>query len=105
MVSVVFAMHYLHSHGSVMYTLVFLFTTLVRGQTTTRLPPAPSYSDGVFSSPNTYNTQILDQGTELNITWTTRYESVNLYLIVGTDYAHSQPLTGIISEIFSEAIF
>ncbi|KAH0343425.1 hypothetical protein KCU81_g5210, partial [Aureobasidium melanogenum] len=76
-----------------MYTLLFLFTTLARGQTTTRLPPAPSYSDGVFSSPNTYNTQILDQGTVLNITWTTRYESVNLYLIVGTDYAHSQPLT------------
>ncbi|KAH0032184.1 hypothetical protein KCU78_g2645, partial [Aureobasidium melanogenum] len=76
-----------------MYTLLFLLTGIAQGQTTTRLPPAPSYTDGVFSSPNTFNTQIIDQGTELNITWTTTYKSVNLYLIFGVDYTRPVALT------------
>lgn len=92
------AMRYSYFHGSIAHTLLFLLMAIARGQTTTRLPAAPSYSDGVFSSPNTFNTQIIDQGTELNVTWTTIYKSVNLYLIFGVDYTHSMPLTRTIAE-------
>jgi len=77
---------------SVAYTLLFLVTTIVRGQTTTRLSAAPSYADGVFTSPNTAATQIFDQGIDINITWATNYNSVNLYLINGVNYDASKPL-------------
>jgi hypothetical protein len=77
----------------VAYTLLFLVTPIVQGQTTTQLPPAPSYPDGVFTSPNTAATQIFDNGIDINITWATYYDSVNLYLINGVDYVASKALT------------
>jgi hypothetical protein len=79
-------------YGGVVYTLLFFVATIVRGQTTTRLPAPPSYSDGVFTSPNTYVTQILDNGINVNVSWTTTYQRVNLYFITGGDYANSKSL-------------
>ncbi|KEQ95499.1 hypothetical protein AUEXF2481DRAFT_5100 [Aureobasidium subglaciale EXF-2481] len=73
-------------------TLLFLVGPIVQGQTTTRLPAAPSYQDGVFSSPDTAITQIVDKGVEMNVTWATSYESVNLYLIFGQDYTNPRGL-------------
>ncbi|KAI4728745.1 hypothetical protein E4T49_03527 [Aureobasidium sp. EXF-10728] len=80
-------MHYFSLH-----VLLLLATTTVQAQTTTRLPPAPAYRDGVFTSPNTFNTQILDKGSEMNITWTTSYKTVNLFVIFGQDYVNSRAL-------------
>ncbi|KAI4762619.1 hypothetical protein E4T52_10744 [Aureobasidium sp. EXF-3400] len=80
-------------YRSVAYTLLFLSSTVVRGQTTTQLSPAPSYSDGIFTSPNTAATQIFDKGIDINITWATSYDSVNLYLINGVNYGASKGLT------------
>lgn len=93
-------MCYYTFHDGIACMLLFLIATaaIVRGQTTTRLPQAPSYKDGVFTSPNTYTTQILDKGIETNVTWTTTYESVNLYLIFGTDYVNSKGLKRITTQ-------
>jgi hypothetical protein len=80
-------------YESVAYTLLFLVATIVHGQTTTRLPAPPAYADGDFTSPNNAATQIVDNGISLNITWETSYDSVNLYLVTGGDYANSEALT------------
>jgi hypothetical protein len=79
--------------ASAAYILLFCVATIVQGQTTTRLPPAAAYADGSFTSPNNAATQILDDGINLNITWSTSFPSVNLYLITGDDYGNSQALT------------
>lgn len=86
-------MHYLNYHGSVTYTLLLSFATIARGQTTTAFPAPSLYPDGAFLVPDTVRLPILDQGTQLNITWTTTYESVNLYLIFGQDYNQPKALT------------
>ncbi|KAG9961366.1 hypothetical protein KCU61_g5682, partial [Aureobasidium melanogenum] len=93
MVRVVSAMHYLSSHGRVMYTLLFLLPAIARGQTTTAFPAPALYPDGAFLVPDTVRLPILDQGTLLNVTWTTTYENVNLYLIFGGDYNQPKALT------------
>lgn len=90
-------------YGSVVYTLLFLIATTVRSQvlsdpaTTTTLfgslPSAPAYADGAFTSPNNEATPILDNGVNLNITWTTTYSTVNLYRITGDDFGNPQALT------------
>jgi hypothetical protein len=84
-------------HNCVAYTLLFLLATIVRCQTTTTLPGPPSYPDGIFTSPNTVETQILDKGMEMNVTWETTYANVNLYLIFGQGYANPRGLKSIVS--------
>ncbi|THX32721.1 hypothetical protein D6D10_08038 [Aureobasidium pullulans] len=79
-------------HNCVAYTLLFLLATIARCQTTTTLPGPPSYPDGIFTSPNTVETQILDKGMEMNVTWETTYANVNLYLIFGQGYANPRGL-------------
>ncbi|THW89572.1 hypothetical protein D6D15_05174 [Aureobasidium pullulans] len=79
-------------HNCVAYTLLFLLAVIVRCQTTTTLPGPPSYPDGIFTSPNTVETQILDKGMEMNVTWETTYANVNLYLIFGQGYANPRGL-------------
>ncbi|THW04967.1 hypothetical protein D6D24_10400 [Aureobasidium pullulans] len=79
-------------HNCVAYTVLLLLTTIVRCQTTTTLPGPPSYPDGIFTSPNTVETQILDKGMEMNVTWETTYADVNLYLIFGQGYANPRGL-------------
>lgn len=93
MVRVIFAMHYLNCHGSVFYTFLSIFTSIARCQTTTAFPAPALYPDGAFLVPDTVRLPILDQGTLLNVTWTTTYESVNLYLIFGGDYNQPKALT------------
>jgi hypothetical protein len=66
--------------------LSLLYAQLVRSQTTTYLPPPPLYSDGRFISPDTSGTQIFSEGSTMNVSWTTKYSSVHLYLLSGTDY-------------------
>ncbi|KAI1128181.1 hypothetical protein F5Y10DRAFT_179309 [Nemania abortiva] len=47
--------------------------------------PALDYTDGSFTEPNG-GTSSYDQGNQMNISWTTTYETSNLYLIVGYDW-------------------
>ncbi|KAI0097838.1 hypothetical protein GGR51DRAFT_457770 [Nemania sp. FL0031] len=47
--------------------------------------PALEYTDGSFSEPNG-GTSSYDQGNQMNISWTTTYETSNLYLIVGYEW-------------------
>ncbi|KAJ8129575.1 hypothetical protein O1611_g4053 [Lasiodiplodia mahajangana] len=47
--------------------------------------PALDYTDGSFSEPNG-GTSSYDQGNKMNISWTTSYETSNLYLIVGYEW-------------------
>ena len=50
------------------------------------LPPAPKYQHGAFTSPNTTQNQIYAQGSQMNITWRTDYDSVNIDLIKSLDF-------------------
>lgn len=93
MVRVVSAMHCLLAHGSVLYTLLLLFISNARGQITTAFQAPALYPDGAFLVPDTVRLPILDQGTLLNVTWTTTYESVNLYFMFGGDYNQPKALT------------
>jgi len=68
--------------------LLLLFAIIVQGQTTT-LPEAQEYTDGLFTNPINTDTPMLDVGAVINVTWTTTYEVVNLFLIFGTDYTDS----------------
>ena len=51
------------------------------------LPPPPDYDDGEFINPDTSKTQAFTVGSTMNVSWTTKYPSINLYLIYGQDYA------------------
>jgi hypothetical protein len=50
------------------------------------LPPPPDYPDGGFISPNTTDVYIFSEGSTMNVSWETKYPSINLYLITGTEY-------------------
>ncbi|KAI1179541.1 hypothetical protein F4777DRAFT_533004 [Nemania sp. FL0916] len=60
------------------------------------LPPpgeaALPYTDGSFGEPNG-GTASYDEGNKMNISWTTAYETSNLYLIVGYDWVQPVQLT------------
>lgn len=47
--------------------------------------PAPEYTDGKFFEPNgaLFN---YDEGSRMNISWVSKYETHNVWLIVGYDY-------------------
>lgn len=83
------------SYGSIVYSLLVFVATIVRGQTTafSTLPPAPTYSDGRFTSPDTSRNQVIDKGVIWNVTWTTSFNSVNLYLIFGDGWNSPKALT------------
>ncbi|CAK3899481.1 hypothetical protein B0A51_16457 [Lecanosticta acicola] len=55
-------------------------------QTTTHLPAPPTYTDGKFTNPDTSKAQIFTDGSEMNVTWTTTYDSVTLWLIYDGHY-------------------
>ncbi|KAI0871820.1 hypothetical protein GGS24DRAFT_41830 [Hypoxylon argillaceum] len=54
--------------------------------------PALDYTDGSFSEPNG-GTSSYDPGNKMNISWTTTYETSNVYLIAGYDWASPVQLT------------
>ncbi|KAI0439174.1 hypothetical protein F4803DRAFT_54917 [Xylaria telfairii] len=54
--------------------------------------PALEYTDGSFSEPNG-GTSSYSPGNKMNISWTTTYETTNIYLIVGYDWAAPIQLT------------
>ncbi|KAI0865528.1 hypothetical protein F4860DRAFT_510067 [Xylaria cubensis] len=54
--------------------------------------PALDYTDGTFSEPNG-GTSSYSPGNKMNISWTTTYETTNIYLIVGYDWAAPIQLT------------
>ncbi|KAF2964168.1 hypothetical protein GQX73_g9396 [Xylaria multiplex] len=54
--------------------------------------PALEYTDGAFSEPNG-GTSSYGEGNQMNISWTTTYETTNIYLIVGYDWASPIQLT------------
>ncbi|KAK5631403.1 hypothetical protein RRF57_007117 [Xylaria bambusicola] len=72
-----------------------LLATLALGQDDS-LPapgqPALTYTDGAFSEPNG-GTSSYTQGNQMNISWTTTYETTSIYLIVGYDWANPIQLT------------
>lgn len=81
-------MHQSSFYTGVRFMLLLLFAIIVQGQTTT-LPEAQEYTDGLFTNPINTDTPMLDVGAVINVTWTTTYEVVNLFLIFGTDYTDS----------------
>ncbi|TGJ87118.1 hypothetical protein E0Z10_g1668 [Xylaria hypoxylon] len=54
--------------------------------------PALEYINGTFSEPNG-GTSSYGEGNQMNISWTTTYETTNIYLIVGYDWASPIQLT------------
>ena len=66
--------------------LSLVYAPLAETQSTSYLPPPPLYDDGRFLSPDTSRTQIFSEGSTMNVSWTTRFPSVHLYLLSGTDY-------------------
>lgn len=56
-----------------------------------RLPPPPNYDTGVFKSPNTSTTQSFTEGSQINVTWETSYDAINLYFIADGQYG--DPIT------------
>ncbi|KAJ3580336.1 hypothetical protein NPX13_g214 [Xylaria arbuscula] len=54
--------------------------------------PALTYTDGAYSEPNG-GTSSYNQGAQMNISWTTTYETTSIYLIVGYDWANPIQLT------------
>ncbi|KAI1753726.1 hypothetical protein F4782DRAFT_66608 [Xylaria castorea] len=54
--------------------------------------PALDYTDGSFGEPNG-GTWSYSPGNKMNISWTTTYETTNIYLIVGYDWAAPTQLT------------
>ncbi|THW78531.1 hypothetical protein D6D17_10103 [Aureobasidium pullulans] len=81
-------MHQSSFYTGVRFMLLLLFAIIVHGQTTT-LPEAQEYTDGLFTNPINTDTPLLDVGAVINVTWTTTYEVVDLFLIFGTDYTDS----------------
>ncbi|THV97882.1 hypothetical protein D6D25_09036 [Aureobasidium pullulans] len=81
-------MHQSSFYTGVRFMLLLLFAIIVQGQTTT-LPEAQEYTDGLFTNPINTDTPMLDVGAVINVTWTTTYQVVNLFLIFGTDYTDS----------------
>jgi hypothetical protein len=63
-----------------------LYTLLSRhaiAQTTTALPPAQTYANGKFHSPDTAKTQVFTIGSTMTISWDTVFTSVDIYLVSG----------------------
>ncbi|KAI1275866.1 hypothetical protein F5Y07DRAFT_160536 [Xylaria sp. FL0933] len=54
--------------------------------------PALDYTDGSFSEPNG-GTASYNQGAQMNISWTTIYETTSIYLIAGYNWAAPIQLT------------
>ncbi|KAI0427843.1 hypothetical protein F5Y09DRAFT_16515 [Xylaria sp. FL1042] len=54
--------------------------------------PALDYTDGSFSEPNG-GTASYNQGAQMNISWTTIYETTSIYLIAGYNWAAPVQLT------------
>jgi hypothetical protein len=52
-------------------------------QTTTALPPPPTYANGQFYSPDTEKTQIFTAGSTMTMSWGTVFKSVDIYLVSG----------------------
>jgi hypothetical protein len=66
--------------------LGLLWYTAASAQKMERLSPPPKYPDGGFISPNTTDVYIFSEGSTMNVSWETKYPSINLYLITGTEY-------------------
>ncbi|TRX92667.1 hypothetical protein FHL15_006341 [Xylaria flabelliformis] len=73
---------------------ISLLVACVLGDDTLPPPgqPALDYTDGTFSEPNG-GTSSYSPGNKMNISWTTTYETTNIYLIVGYDWAAPIQLT------------
>lgn len=73
-----------------------LWAASALGQDDEGLPPpgspALTYTDGSFSEPNG-GTASYNQGTRMNISWSSVYETTSVYLIVGYDWASPIQLT------------
>lgn len=69
------------------------FACCVVSQTTSRLPAAPKFADGVFTSPDTESTQVYTNGASMNVSWKTSYESIDLYLIFGGKFNQAYTCT------------
>jgi hypothetical protein len=63
-----------------------LLCTVASAQKMEYLSPPPKYPDGGFISPNTTDVYIFSEGSTMNVSWETKYPSINLYLITGTEY-------------------
>jgi hypothetical protein len=71
-----------------------LLCRLAHGQTSLPpLPPAQMYANGSFLFPNG-SPQSFQEGTPMNITWKTIYNSSNLYLIQGSNFNDPQAVVG-----------
>ncbi|KAM0717482.1 hypothetical protein Q7P37_007334 [Cladosporium fusiforme] len=71
------------------YLLAILYVLCIQyssAQTTTRLPPPPKYNGGIFNTPDTAKTQQFSLGSTMNVSWSTQYPSINLYLIFNAEY-------------------
>jgi hypothetical protein len=66
--------------------LRLLVCTVAWAQKMEYLSPPPKYPDGGFISPNTTDVYIFSEGSTMNVSWETKYPSINLYLITGTEY-------------------
>jgi len=60
-----------------------------------------SYDEGQFLNPNTLYNQEFIRGSTLNVTWSTEYPSINLYLIYDGHFADPIPL---LSKAFAKLI-
>jgi len=68
------------------FLLTFCCSVVAQTTTYSVLPAPSSYADGNFTNPDTANTQVFSQGSSMNVSWTTDYTNVNLYLIFGGNY-------------------
>jgi hypothetical protein len=69
--------------GLLLGALYTLLTSHAIAQTTTALPPAQTYANGQFYSPDTAKTQVFTSGSTMTISWDTVFKSVDIYLVSG----------------------